>query len=495
MNLQVEQDLTYVAPPTCAAFMKSEAFGRILMGPIGSGKTTACVIELLRRSMEQAPAEDGTRYTRFAVVRQTLRQLKDTVLRDCDMWLRIGDEPLGYWKVSDNTYYLKFHDVYSEWIFIPFEEEADQARLLSMQLTGAFISECIEMDINTLGPISGRMPRYPSGKLGSPTWFGIVADTNFPIELSPWHKFVENPSPNWQVFRQPSGLAPNAENLNWVGQTEFSKKLPVDDPERIKMGRNYYTRLVDSAVSGRGEQDPWVRRYVLAEYGADASGQGVFQNTFQYNFHTVPDTEVIPAYPIIVGQDFGRNPWSLICQVDHMGRLLVHEEVPAENIGLEKQVNQNLKPRLFSGRYLGHRIAVVGDPAGVAKGTIAEESCFDALKRLGLPCFPAPSNLIEPRLRAVEALLGRQTNGGPTLMISRKGAPFLCRAMNGGYRFTKSENGSLRTTPEKDEASHISDALQYVCMIVHGGLTDDIARRLAPRTQRPKVRMTAAAWA
>lgn len=490
----LDEELSYVAPPTCAAFMKSDTFGRVIMGPIGSGKTTACVMELLRRACEQAPAEDGIRYTRFAVVRQTLRQLKDTVLRDCELWLRVGDRRLGSWKVTDNTFYVQFDDVYSEWIFIPFEDERDRARLLSMQLTGAFISECIEIDISAIGPISGRMPRYPSGKLGSPTWFGIVADTNFPIELSPWHRFAENPPPNWQVFRQPSGLAANAENLNWVGQTEDSKRLPLDSPERIKKGRSYYTRQVETL----GERHPWIRRYILAEYGADASGQGVFHNTFRLDFHTVLDTEVIPSYPIIIGQDFGRNPWSLICQVDHMGRLLVHEEVRAENVGLEKHIQQNLRPRLFSDRYLGHRIAVVGDPSGVARGNIAEESCFDALKRLGLPCFPAPTNNIEPRLRAVEALLGRQTNGGPTLMISRRGAPHLCLAMNGGYRFTKTESGGLRTTPEKNDAegySHVADDLQYVALIVHGGMAEDIAQRLAPRRQGTKVRMTAAAWA
>ena len=57
-------EINYNAPPTCAAFMKSAAFGRIIAGPVGSGKTTACMFEMLRRSCEQAPAKDGLRYTR-----------------------------------------------------------------------------------------------------------------------------------------------------------------------------------------------------------------------------------------------------------------------------------------------------------------------------------------------------------------------------------------------------------------------------------------------
>ena len=99
---------------------------------LDTGKTTACIIELLRRAIEQEPAEDGIRYTRFAVVRQTLLQLKSTVLKECENWL----SELGMWKVSESTFHLKFNDVVSEWIFIPFRDICtDQARLLSMQLT------------------------------------------------------------------------------------------------------------------------------------------------------------------------------------------------------------------------------------------------------------------------------------------------------------------------------------------------------------------------
>ena len=52
-------ETTFEAPPTCATFMKDAAFGRIVAGPVGSGKTTACLMELFRRSVGQAPAADG----------------------------------------------------------------------------------------------------------------------------------------------------------------------------------------------------------------------------------------------------------------------------------------------------------------------------------------------------------------------------------------------------------------------------------------------------
>jgi hypothetical protein len=100
---------------------------------------------------------DGLRHTRFAIVRQTLKQLKDTVLKDIVQWL----EGLVTYKVSDNTIYVSFNDVRSEWLLIPLDDPEDQRRLLSMQLTGAWLSEAIEMDTEIVQPVLGRCGRYP----------------------------------------------------------------------------------------------------------------------------------------------------------------------------------------------------------------------------------------------------------------------------------------------------------------------------------------------
>lgn len=479
----------YKAPPTCATFMQSDAFGRLILGPVGSGKTTACVIELLRRSVEQKPGNDGLRYTRFAIVRQTLQQLKATVLKDMETWL----SGAGIWRVSESTFHLNLNDVRSEWNLIPLENAEDQARLLSMQLTGAMLSEFTEMNLDIVGPVTGRLGRYPSGARGNPTWFGLIGDSNMPVDQSPWHTFLENIPSNFQKFIQPSGLSPEAENLNNLVQTDATKALPEDHPARLAQGRKYYERFVETY----GEDSDWVKRYVKAEYGNDPSGAAVFKESFRPDFHIVPETLLIPGYPLLVGQDFGRNPWSLICQMDHMGRLLVHEEVPGTNTGLEKHVNQSLRPRLMSDKFLGYKVAIIGDPAGVAKGSVAEESCFDALKRLGFSAFPAPTNDIAPRIRAVEALLARQTNGGPTLLVNRQGCPMLCRAMSGGYRYKKTKDGALKPKPDKDDKegfSHIADDLQYVSLVVHGGMTDYIAQHLWAKKKNKGPKVSPRGW-
>jgi len=64
-----------------------------------------------------------------------------------------------------------------------------------MQLTGAWMSEAIEMDVNLVAGIAGRCGRYPSGARGTPSWFGIIADTNMPSEGSIGTKFMDIDKP------------------------------------------------------------------------------------------------------------------------------------------------------------------------------------------------------------------------------------------------------------------------------------------------------------
>jgi hypothetical protein len=62
-------DIHYEAEPTAMRFHWSEAFYKSIRGPLGSGKSVACVIELIRRAREQAPDARGVRRTRWGVIR------------------------------------------------------------------------------------------------------------------------------------------------------------------------------------------------------------------------------------------------------------------------------------------------------------------------------------------------------------------------------------------------------------------------------------------
>ncbi len=492
--------INYEAPPTVRKLAASKAFVRLIAGPVGSGKTTGCIFEMLRRSCEQHKAPDGKRYTRFAIVRQTLKQLRDTVLKDIMQLL----DGICTYKVTDQTVTVSFGDVHSEWLLIPLDDPEDQRRLLSMQLTGAWLSECIEMDVNVVTPLIGRCGRYPGAKQGGATWSGVIADTNMPTEGSAWHKIMTNSPPDWQCFVQPGGLDPDAENLNWLNQTPATLALPVDHPDRIRQGRLYYER------NARNPSADWVTRYVHARFGNDPSGTAVHRETFKRSFHVIrerPDhlgrdvgIMPVPNHPLIVGQDFGRNPCSIIAQVDHMGRLLILQECVAENIGLELHVVRSLKPMLLSERFIGRVSYLVGDPAGNQRSTSYEETSFDLLKKCGLNAFPAPTNDIDKRLRAVDSYLMRQVNGGPAMIIDEKNCPELILALNGNYKFMKMRSGMTKATPDKRHPeSDLADALQYICLVASGGFAGYISNKLerkrnAAAVTANRARVSARGW-
>ena len=52
-------DINYTPPPTGAKFMESDAKMRVLMGPVGSGKSVTCSFEVVRRASLQAPNAQG----------------------------------------------------------------------------------------------------------------------------------------------------------------------------------------------------------------------------------------------------------------------------------------------------------------------------------------------------------------------------------------------------------------------------------------------------
>lgn len=447
--------INYTAPPICATFMASNTFGRLIAGPVGSGKTTACIMELLRRAIEQHPGDDGLRHTRFAIVRQTLDQLKKTVLKDIQNWFAGIHE----WRVSESTIYFKFADVRSEWILIPLEEEKDQQRLLSSQLTGVWFSEAIEIDVDLLAPASGRCGRYPMGRHGVPTWAGMIADTNFPTEGSPWHGFMENAPSIWKIFKQPGGLSPGAENLPWLNQTEETLKLPETDPRRIQRGLDYYLRLAENV------NKDWINRYVHARYGSDPSGTAVYKLSFKRSFHVTRELEPVRGKLLLVGQDFGRQPWSLISQLDFRGRLLILEEVDGTDTGLEQHLRMNLRPALMNERYMGHPVCLVGDPSGRNKSSLYETNEFDLIKEMGFSGFPAPTNDLDPRIRAVEKFFGQQCDGGGNILIDEDRCPRLVEGLSGLYRFAKTKVGASKPQPDKNQWSHVNDDLQYICLV------------------------------
>jgi hypothetical protein len=454
--------LNFVTPPTVGRFMLDDAFVRLIMGPVGSGKSAGCFMELLRRARLQDPDSQGIRKTRMAIVRNTLQQLRQTCLADIQQWL----SPIAHFKVTDATIQVRFPlkdgtRVESDWMLIPLDTKADQQRLLSLNLTGAWVSEFREIKMDIIDALSGRLGRFPSAGV-RPTWHGIVAESNPPDEDSEWYTKLEiELPPNWSFYRQPSGLSPEAENV---------ENLPPD----------YYENLAANA------NEDWVNIHVHAKYGKSLGGQAVFRASFRPDFHVVSASkiQVIESMPLMLAQDFGRTPAALVTQVDNRGRLVVHRELTSEDMGIEQFATTLLRPMIYQ-YYQNMRTFMVGDPSGADKTGLNEMSPFDVLKQLGFNVYKAPTNLIDPRVRAVEQLLLHQVDGGPQLMISDE-CTTLIQAMKYWYRYRRKQTGVLEDKPEKTHPwSDVADCLQYAALSTNANYLGRVMRDMTPRIPKP----------
>lgn len=447
---------SYRDAPTIKAFSQSDAFIRGLMGPFGSGKSSGCVVEIVKRGQAQAPGPDGVRRSRWAVIRNTYPQLRDTTIKTIHQWL--PPHLFGQWYANDHRYVIRsFAGVEIEILFRALDRPDQVANLLSLELTGAWINEAREVPWAVIEAIQARVGRYPSRREGGATWFGIFMDTNPPDADSKWFKFFEeggHPAAFAQIFKQPSGLAPNAENLS---------NLPG--------GRLYYENLQ------QGKSDEWIKVYIHGQYGFVIDGRPVFP---EYNdaIHC-REIRTISAAPMYRGFDFGLTPAATFSQVLPDGRWIVVDELTSESMGIDHFSDDVLE---HSSRcYPQTEWVDIGDPAGMQRAQTDERTCFEILHAKGIQIEPGLQTLAI-RLESVRKPLRTLIAGRPQFQIHPR-CLTLRKALMGGYQFRRVQTSAERyeDKPDKGPLSHIADALQYPATRIFGdGLTsprDDGRRR------------------
>ena len=446
------------AGPTIKAFHESRAFVRGIRGPIGSGKSTACVVEILRRVQEQEPGPDGVRRSRWAIIRNSYPELRTTTLKTWGEWC-----PPAFGRItfdSPITQRIKTPELDVEILFLALDREEDARKLLSLELTGAWINEAREVPKAILDALTGRVGRYPSKAQGGATWSGILLDTNPPDDQSWWYHAAEEDTPDgWEFFSQPPGDGPGAENI---------PNLPVDYYSRIKAGKD----------------EDWVKVYVHGAYGYVTEGKAVFP-MFRDRMHVAHQpVDAIPQLPLLIGADFGLTPAAIIGQRLSDGRWLILDELVTENCGVVRFAE--LLASYVARHYPDCAVdGAWGDPAGNARGH-DEQTALDLMSQsTGWKWRPAPTNDPTLRREVVVSALNRLIDGLPGLIVSPK-CMTLRKGFAGGYhfKFIRSGNGTqTHETPAKNAFSHPHDALQY--LLLGGGEHNVVLHR--PRRQQPGI--------
>jgi hypothetical protein len=421
-----------------------------------SGKSSACVIEIIRRAHMQEPAPDGIRRSRWAVVRNTYGQLKDTTIRTFMDWF--PPKIFGEYRVTDHIYLItKFPGVHLEVFFRALDRPDQVSNLLSLELTGAWFNEAREIPKTIIEAMDGRINRYPSMRDGGPSWTGMILDTNPPDDQSYLYRMNEVSRPdNWESFKQPSGLSVHAENTQ-------------------HLAKGYYRTLA------KGKDPMYVRIYIHGQYGYLLMGKPVYQG-FSDTIHVAPHPlEPIKGLPLLIGFDFGLQPCCSIGQITPQGQLQIIDELVSDGMGIKQFCLTQLLP-LLRLKYFGMRVMGFGDPSGTSRSQTDEQTCFDILHspEIGLTGVDqAATNAVTARVNAVETFLNRMVSGEPAFVLSPT-CKFLRRAMNGGYHYekdTKSQGEDYKLMPVKNFDSHIAESLQYLCLYIAEKQGDDLKRK------------------
>lgn len=455
--------------PVAGAYCLDNSEIAVIMGPVGSAKTTASMMRLARHAYGQRPY-NGIAWTRFAIVRNTRPQLVDTTMKS---WFKLfpSDGKFRKWVATKNTQTWHFkpqgynHTIHAEFVFRPLDDETDIDNLLSLEVTGFYYNEIREINTQILSHGGRRAGRFPGGDLGGCTWRGWFGDTNPWAQTSDLHDmFVANPRPGYKFFRQPGGMDKDAENLENLEQTEETLKLAYDDPVRREQGRTYYINALRDYSKNDADM------YVHSKYGADRSGKPVYvsydDNAHVAKFELNQDSR--GETPIWIGYDnTGRTPAAVVAQKTDVGQWRVRYEFCEKDIGMVAHARE-LRAFLTE-RVPNFRIErITCDPAGAAKGADDLDMRMVILKQFpGTLVLNARTNDPGTRIEAVDGLMRRMINGDPAIII-HPDMKILRSACINKYRYRKMKVGGeerYTETPEKiSPFADVADALQYLAL-------------------------------
>lgn len=476
------QAIRYTPPgPVAAAFHKSEAFVRGIKGPVGSGKSSTCVMEILKHTLKQQPF-NGVRRARWAVIRNTYPELKSTTIKTWETWFNSDIAPIKWDTPITST--MKIRDcgdgngLELEVIFLALDKATETGKLRSLELTGAWINEASEVPKEVFDMVTQRVGRYPAKTMGGPTHPCVILDTNPPDDDHWYYKFAEEETPdNWEFFDQPGGLLRYQDEY---GNFQYKPNPDAENIFNLTQGYNYYLNMIG------GKQDDWIKVFVLGQYGTTADGKPVYP---EYNdkVHTADGpVEANRQLPLFLGWDFGLTPACIIGQVTPLGQLVILKELIAEDMGIRQFAAEIVKPILLN-EYQGMRLISRGDPAGVNRSQVDERTCYQELLEVGINSEPAETNDFIPRRESVAFFLNRMAGGEPGFILSPE-CKTLRKGFIGGYRYErlKVAGERYRDRPVKDKFSHPHDALQYLCLAAREG-----GKNVRKREVR---RVSAAGW-
>lgn len=478
----------YVPPgPVAQSFILSDALTKIIMGPLGGGKTTTCAFARILAASTAPIAwhpEDRrpTRMCRWPVLRDTFRSAEKTVLESWKQWFPKG-YPGSDWQGGNDrpvTHKLRFigqDGVRIEAIteFVGLGENSIETLFKGREYSGAWPNEVDTHAAGALDDLEQRVGRYPkadlllsqeevarlSREMNRPIFSTgkrlrtVIGDMNAPT-IDNWthEKLVLKPTPDRVLFRQPSGRSPDAENI-------------------FNLEPDYYDRII------RNQDEHFVRRMVDNQFGYSRAGKAVHPS-FDYPRHvSMSRLEYRPQLDLYIGIDAslgGLSPAAVFAQVWGARVVILDELYLGHGVG-PARFFEALKQKIDRDYPDARAIKVFIDPAA-QYGADREGGQLGAIELgqviIGVPIMvPANgSNEIGMRIAAVDAELRGYLEPHSSLLICREKCPLYVEGLAGRYRYRKKPEKSSNEYDDLPEKLHpwsdVQDGGQYVILGIRG---------------------------
>lgn len=470
-------EVNYTLPgPVATQFFMSEAFIRGIRGPVGSGKSTVCVMDMLKTAAKQRYSPvDGVQRYRGGIIRNTYGELRTTTLKTFHSWVPettgqfLQTAPMLH-RIRGETDEGKFD---WEFLFLALDRPDHVKKLLSLELTQGWINEARETPKAILDALTARVGRWPRMVDGGAVDAGVIMDTNSPDQDHWWARMSDFADP--EAISAMIALENELREMKSVRNDQKLIEFYTQPPAEIDGKQNDLAENLDNLPPGYyvkarfGKGEDWIKVYIRNEYHFVIDGQAIY-TAFNDNFH-VKDYQYNPNLPLDIGMDFGLTPAAVISQQTVMGQVRCLSEVVATRLGA-KNFAREVKEHIASTYGPNAKIrTATGDPAGDAAAQTDEITVFQMLASEGLIAKPASTNDIVVRVETVNQMFSQIIDGQPALAISPN-CRMLRKACAGGYHYRRVQIASelrYEQVPNKNMFSHVAEALQYNLMGIGKG--------------------------
>jgi hypothetical protein len=436
--------LKYNPGPVTMDFLEDrESRALLLIGPFGTGKTTAAAFKIIMlMSKWVLPDKSGKRKTRFAVVRNTMGQLKDSTIKAYLDWFP-PQEFNGRYHMTDRDATYRIDNREIEICFRALDDENDVRKLLGSEFTGAHIDEAKEIPRIIMTGLMGRF-RYPPKK--------DQPDERDPF-TGPRQVLLTTNYPNRDHWL----------HLDFVAKTKLKYRILEQTQEENKhnLPEDYYENMaIDFA-----DRPDMLKTLVMGQWGMTYKGKLVFPEWVEKSF--VAHGPIPPDSGKIFHRGWdntGLHPACVISQLNSQLQWCLLQEFWHEDLGITdftEWVHLWCKDNLHGAKF---RDQV--DPACRNRGVDPTKgSALDWMKKYFNEqgaSFDWEFGVQTPTVRR-EAVASRLiVKSGRPMMLVDPSCTLIIDGFNGGYHRKEIGNsGVYKTEPHKDKYADVSDAYQY----------------------------------